>query len=129
MAPEESTASSAETPSAEKVFAVRKAILADEARLLRDWPILKNQDAIGFTIFAASVTSVVAFVWAFAAGRCPLFVTVFGVAFAASLLHELEHDIIHQLYFRKSPWVQVRRKWGALRCLRVKAASQLLCRT
>jgi hypothetical protein len=27
-------------------------------------------------------------------------------ALAISLLHEMEHDLIHELYFKKAPWVQ-----------------------
>ena len=33
-------------------------------------------------------------------------------AFSISLLHELEHDIIHNLYFKSHMWVQDMMFWG-----------------
>ena len=94
-------------PNAEKVFAVRRAILEDEKRLLKEWPALRNQDAIGLGLFLVSFLTIVAVIRAYAAGLLPFVLVMPIVAFAASILHELEHDLIHQLYFRKAPWVQV----------------------
>lgn len=95
------------TPSAEKVYAVRKAILDDEKRLLNDWPLLGNQDAIGLSIFIVSITVVILTIWMYATERVSFPVTLVSVALATSFLHELEHDLIHQLYFRKSAFIQV----------------------
>jgi hypothetical protein len=39
-------------------------------------------------------------------GWLPVWVVIPFSAFFASLLHELEHDLIHVLYFRTRPWVQ-----------------------
>ena len=36
----------------------------------------------------------------------PAFLAVIGIALALSVLHELEHDLIHDLYFADRPWVQ-----------------------
>jgi hypothetical protein len=41
-----------------------------------------------------------------------LVIVVCGVSFAISLLHELEHDLIHNLYYRKQAWVQDLMFWG-----------------
>ena len=95
-----------EAPSADKVFTIRKSLIEYERRLLQEWPILKHQDAIGFAIFIGATALVCAAVWGLAADILSIASTIPIVAFAASLLHELEHDLIHQLYFRKSVWVQ-----------------------
>jgi len=36
-------------------------------------------------------------------GFCPTWVTIVSIAFITSILHELEHDLIHDLYFKRIP--------------------------
>ena len=63
-----------------------------------EW-VEKNQDAIGLLIFLASIAGSVLTGLAYAKGIVPAWVCVPAVAFFLSLLHELEHDLIHNLYF------------------------------
>jgi hypothetical protein len=65
------------------------------------YPILKHQDFIGFSIFIISVSFILfsAFLWV--AGFIPSWAVILLIALGTSILHELEHDLIHQLYFKK----------------------------
>jgi fatty acid desaturase len=68
-------------------------------------PILAHQDAIGLTIFLASAAAISACTLAYAYDALPAWVVVVSSAFFMSLLHELEHDLIHRLYFKTRPWL------------------------
>jgi fatty acid desaturase len=72
-----------------------------------------NIDVIGMAIFLGSIFLIVAlwilYFWTGTNENLSLWKIAFfvcTVAFAISLLHELEHDIIHNLYFRNALWVQ-----------------------
>ncbi|HRB20057.1 MAG TPA: fatty acid desaturase, partial [Chitinophagales bacterium] len=39
-------------------------------------------------------------------GIISAWIVLFSVAFWTSLLHELEHDLIHFMYFKKNKWIQ-----------------------
>ena len=77
--------------------------LGDAVRERHGW--LRHQDAIGFGIFAASSAAIVALAVAYARGALPALVVIPAAAFAMSLLHELEHDLIHRLYFKQTKWM------------------------
>ena len=82
---------------------VRRALqaISDETRQRHPW--LAHQDAIGLALFAASASTIVVNAWAFAMGWTPVWLTVVMAAFAMSILHELEHDLIHRLYLKSRP--------------------------
>jgi hypothetical protein len=86
-----------------------------EKDIRQKWRIFENQDAWGLAIWIGS------FLMMFLVGHfylravaaaggtvsLPLaLVTIVIMGFPISLLHELEHDIIHNLYFKAKPWVQ-----------------------
>jgi hypothetical protein len=77
--------------------------LSEEA--LQRHAVLKYQEAIGLGILLGSLAAIAACVWAYAAGHLPAWMTVVTIAFFLSLLHELEHDLIHRLYFKTQPWL------------------------
>ncbi len=98
--PSESTAPEARAPS----------ILRRELQRVSDayrerHPLLAHQDAIGITIFALSCSAIVGAGWAYGLGALPAYVVMFASAFFMSLLHEIEHDLIHRLYFRNNKLV------------------------
>jgi hypothetical protein len=71
------------------------------------------------TIFLASISTIIAlsvlYYWTNTNENLNWLNATFficSVAFVVSLLHELEHDIIHNIYFRNSPWVQDLMFWG-----------------
>jgi hypothetical protein len=69
-------------------------------------PLLEHQDAIGATLFCLSVVAVVANAALYVRGTIPAWAAVTSAAIFMSILHEIEHDLIHRLYFRRSPLLQ-----------------------
>lgn len=65
------------------------------------YPVLANQDAIGLAIFGTSIALLSAGIAGYLTGMIPAWILIIWVAFWTSILHELEHDLIHLLYFRK----------------------------
>ncbi|NGY04988.1 fatty acid desaturase [Solimonas terrae] len=88
---------------AERVATIKTAIRAESERVRARLPWLRHQDAIGAAIMAISVLGMIVSGWAYVAGLIPWWVCVPVSAIFASFIHELEHDLIHTLYFRKSP--------------------------
>ena len=91
---------------ADRVRHVHKAVLAAEATLRAAHPWLRHQDAIGLALWLVGVVGVGAVAWAYLHALVPAWATVVAVALLASILHELEHDLIHNLYFKAQPWLQ-----------------------
>ncbi len=89
---------------AERTRRIRRWIREGEARLVARHPALAHRDALGALFFLASITGMVGLGWLYARGAAPAAVVVLGNAFLASILHEIEHDLIHFLYFRSRPW-------------------------
>ena len=79
---------------------IREAIAAADADLVARQPWLGRVDAVALALFLG------AWVWMGAAaalwglGGLPGWATVPLIALGLSVLHELEHDLIHRLYFQ-----------------------------
>lgn len=81
---------------------IRQGILAAGDALRARHPWLEHyQSAIGMGIFLVCIAAVVTTAWAYHAGAMAWYAVIPVAAFFMSLLHELEHDLIHSLYFRK----------------------------
>lgn len=91
---------------ADRVRHVHKVIAAAEADLRRRWPILDRQDAIGLGLWSGALLLSGGFALAYLHGTLPALAAIALIAMAVSILHELEHDLIHNLYFKAQPWVQ-----------------------
>jgi hypothetical protein len=93
---------------ATKVKIIRDAIRAEDKRLRSQYFLLREewQDAVGAAIFltAAFTWALLSYSWYMGALSTPLL--IIGNALAISLLHEMEHDLIHDLYFKKNKAVQ-----------------------
>jgi fatty acid desaturase len=64
-------------------------------------PLLaRRQDAVGMLFFITSIVGVLADAGLYVAGLIPWWLCVPTTAFWLSILHELEHDLIHWMYFR-----------------------------
>lgn len=61
--------------------------------------LVKHQDAIGMAIFLVSLGGMALNGWLWLEGIMPAWVVIVLSAFWTSLLHELEHDLIHYMYF------------------------------
>lgn len=85
---------------------IKQAIRQADAELKQRYPFLLNQNAIGLTICLVALLGMIASGYAYIAQWIPAWACVMLSAFFASISHELEHDLIHRLYFRKKPFVQ-----------------------
>ena len=87
---------------------IRDAIRAEDKRLRSRFFFLREewQDAVGLLVHlsAALAWATVSFAWY--EGKLSALPTIVFNAFAISFLHEMEHDLIHDLYFKKVKWVQ-----------------------
>lgn len=89
---------------AEKSALIKKTALDAGAELRERHPWLKHQDLIGASIMAISLLGMIASGALYIYDVIPWYVCVPVTAFFASLIHELEHDLIHLMYFRKKRW-------------------------
>ncbi|MBK8284402.1 MAG: fatty acid desaturase [Ahniella sp.] len=97
---------STETSSSDqRVARIQAVIRAEETQLRSRYPWLRHQDSIGLAILVFALSGMVASAWAGLTGWIPVWLSIPLVAVFASLTHELEHDLIHWMYFRRRPWV------------------------
>ncbi|WP_296436213.1 fatty acid desaturase [Zhongshania sp.] len=87
----------------EKTAFIRKSVLqaGDELRAKHRW--LKHQDAIGAIIMVLSLLGMLGSAWLYYQEIISWWLCIPLVALFASFIHELEHDLIHTIYFRKNP--------------------------
>ena len=76
-------------------------VLAKGVALRQRYPILKHQDALGAGILAFALAGMIGSAALYIQGQMAWWVCLLLNAFFASLTHELEHDLIHSMYFRK----------------------------
>lgn len=80
---------------------IREVVLAKGVELRQRYPILLHQDALGAGILAFALAGMVGSAALYISGHMAWWVCLLLNAFFASLTHELEHDLIHSMYFRK----------------------------
>ena len=80
---------------------IREVVLAKGVELRQRYPILLHQDALGAGILAFALAAMVGSAALYISGHMAWWVCLLLNAFFASLTHELEHDLIHSMYFRK----------------------------
>lgn len=90
---------------AQKAEHIKSTVLAAgvELRARHGW--LKHQDAIGAGIMILSLLGMIASGTLYVQGVIAWWICVPVTAIFASFIHELEHDLIHIMYFRKQPKV------------------------
>lgn len=88
---------------AEKTAHIKRVVTQAGADLRARHPWLKHQDAIGVTIMALSLAGMIGSGVLYYLDLIAWYVCVPLVAIFASFIHELEHDLIHLMYFRKNP--------------------------
>ena len=84
---------------------IRREIAASYRELKEDYPILKKQNTIGLLIFtfAVVVSLFMGYLWYI--NVIPAWVLILVNAFVFGVLHELEHDLIHFMYFKNNKFV------------------------
>jgi len=80
-----------------------QAIQGEEQKLRQKHAWLKQQNLIGLTLLLSSFFGMLATGYAYYLGLLPAWLTIVVSALFASISHEIEHDLIHRLYFRKMP--------------------------
>ncbi|MBI6568168.1 fatty acid desaturase [Pseudomonas synxantha] len=80
---------------------IREVVLAEGARLRQRHPWLLHQDALGAGILAFALLGMLGSAALYISGYLAWWACLLLNAFFASLTHELEHDLIHSMYFRK----------------------------
>lgn len=83
-----------------------RAIKQSDAELRQLYPFLYHQDWICSIIFTGSLLLMLLFSYLYISGYISAISTIVLIALPLSLLHELEHDIIHNLYFKQHRWIQ-----------------------
>ena len=69
-----------------------------DARLIKKHPWLDRNDAVAFGFFCLGLAIVFASALAWLMGSIPTLLTICLITLGMSILHELEHDLIHDLY-------------------------------
>lgn len=80
---------------------IREVVLARGVELRKRYPILDHQDALGAGILAFALAGMIGSAALYMTGHMAWWACLLLNAFFASLTHELEHDLIHSMYFRK----------------------------
>lgn len=89
---------------AQKTEHIKAVVLAEGVRLRQRYPVLLRQNLIGALILAGSLLGMIAAGALYYYGLIAWYVCVPVAAIFASFTHELEHDLIHLMYFRSKPW-------------------------
>ncbi len=91
---------------AKRAATIKTELIAQGDRIRRDYPFLKHQDLIGLAILTGSLAAMTGLTYAYWQGLIAWYVCVPAVAIFASFTHEIEHDLIHSMYFRKNVLMQ-----------------------
>jgi fatty acid desaturase len=76
------------------------------AELRRRWRWLRHQNALGLAALSIAVLGMAASAWLYFAGVLPAWACVVLSALFASIAHEVEHDLIHSLYFPRQSGIR-----------------------
>lgn len=83
---------------------IRNVVTRAGADLRLRHPWLRHQNAIGVTILCIALAGMLGSAWLYAHGVIAWWLCIPVAAIFASFTHELEHDLIHWMYFRKRPF-------------------------
>jgi fatty acid desaturase len=86
----------------ERIARINGAVRAASRDVRARHPFLRHQDAIGLILLLLGVGAAAAAGAAYLVGVLPASATIVLVALGASIAHEIEHDLIHLMYFRKN---------------------------
>lgn len=96
-------ASAAAMTDAQKTEQIKVVVLKAGQDLRERFPVLKHQDAIGAVILACSLAGMIGLGVLYYHGLMSAWLVIPLAAIFASFTHELEHDLIHLMYFRNKP--------------------------
>lgn len=89
-----------------KKVRIMKTIRREDRELRKKMPFLQFQNSIGLAITLFSALGMVGLSLLYFWDMIPFWMAILGNAILASFLHEIEHDTIHNLYFKDSKIMQ-----------------------
>ncbi|HVK99368.1 MAG TPA: fatty acid desaturase [Dongiaceae bacterium] len=91
---------------AAKSLYIRREVTRKGDELRARFPILRREyeNLLAVTVMVASLAGMMSTGWLYVADIIPAWLAIPLAAIFASLIHELEHDLIHWMYFRKKLW-------------------------
>jgi len=89
-----------------KADIIKKTIRQEDQRLRAKYTWLQYQDVIGTILVIGPLISMYWTSMAFINGYIPWYVASILMGLFISILHEMEHDLIHDQYFKHVKWVQ-----------------------
>ena len=98
------TVASAGLTDAQKTERIKTVVLQAGVELRQRYPFLLRQNLIGALILAGALLGMIGCGLLYYYGLIAWYVCVPLAAIFASFTHELEHDLIHLMYFRTTPW-------------------------
>jgi len=94
------------TDSKDRARRIKRFILEEDQKTREKYPILGHQDLIGLSIWFVSLAVISAVSYLYFVGMIPRYAVIVLNALAVSSLHELEHDLIHNQYFKGNKYMQ-----------------------
>ena len=90
----------------QKIRAIVGAIRSEDAKIRARFPVLTHQNTIGLLLTVLSFVMMVGLGYLYFLEIIPAWLCIILAAMVASISHELEHDLIHNQYFAKTPFIQ-----------------------
>lgn len=100
-----SSSSSVTYPHAKEIFAIRRHIRETDTALRQRFPLFAYQNTLGLLLWLGSFLWIGILTYLYFT-HYPSYYLLPIAAVPYSILHELEHDLIHNLYFRTQPIAQ-----------------------
>ncbi|WP_145536611.1 fatty acid desaturase [Yersinia kristensenii] len=88
-----------------KIQKIRREITNHCKELRNRFHILKHQDALGFFILLSVISIIVASSLCYLNGYIAWWACIIINTLSISIAHEIEHDLIHNLYFKKNRFI------------------------
>lgn len=89
----------------EKTILIRKGIIEACTNFRLKYSFFKHQNIIGGFIFIFSLIALILGSLLYLKNYISVWLLIPWNAFWMGILHEMEHDLIHFMYFKKSPWI------------------------
>lgn len=100
------TAAGSGAGESERVKIIQRAIIAEGERLEAKYPLLRHRDALGTLACLLSCGVMLCMGVLYVRGVVPAWATIIVSGFCAGILNEVEHDLMHFIYFKHTPWAQ-----------------------
>lgn len=85
------------------IQAIVQTIKSEEQRVRSKYSILAYQDILGLLFLLLSLSGMLGVAWLYFISYLPAWLSIFIIALLTSVAHEIEHDLIHRLYFKRHP--------------------------